>query len=130
MPSDGATLVAPAAHDRFGRALAFIRANFADSGLCLDAVAEIAGVSRFHFSRMFKARTGVRFIEYLTTLRLAEAGLRLLTTADSVSDVCHAVGYRDLSHFQRMFRRRYGTTPSAYRQAGVSIRAAMKANAA
>jgi AraC-like DNA-binding protein len=109
-----------AAADAFDRALAFIRANFDDSRLCLDTVAEIAGVSRFHFSRMFKARTGSGFIEYLTWIRLAEAGDRLLNTADSVSSICHTVGYRDLSNFQRMFRRHYGTTPSAYRRVSAS----------
>jgi AraC-like DNA-binding protein len=111
------------APDAFDRALAFIRANFDDSRLCLDTVAEIAGVSRFHFSRMFKARTGAGFIEYLTWIRLAAAGERLLNTAESVSSICHRVGYRDLSNFQRMFRRHYGTTPSAYRR----IRASRKA---
>ena len=110
--------VQQAAHDPFDQALMFIRANFADGRLRLDTVARIAAMSPSHFSRMFRARTGVRFIEYLTTIRLAAASERLLTTTESVSSICHAVGYRDLSNFQRMFRRNYGITPSAYRRAG------------
>ncbi|GGO10764.1 hypothetical protein GCM10010116_21620 [Microbispora rosea subsp. aerata] len=105
-----------AASDGINAALAFIWANYADSGLCLDVAARVAGVSKFHFSRMFKARTGVGFVEYLTRIRLAEASNRLRNTADPVSSICHAVGYRDLSNFHRMFRRHYGTTPSAHRR--------------
>ncbi|MEU7879401.1 helix-turn-helix transcriptional regulator [Microbispora bryophytorum] len=102
--------------DGIDDALIFICVNYADSRLCLDMAAQVAGVSRFHFSRMFKARTGARFVEYLTRIRLAEASNRLLNTEDSVSSICYAVGYRDLSNFHRMFRRHYGTTPSAHRR--------------
>ncbi|WP_433430450.1 helix-turn-helix domain-containing protein [Nonomuraea sp. CA-141351] len=105
-----------AAHDPFDHALTFMHVNYADSRLSLDTVARVAGVSRFHFSRMFKARTGARFVEYLTKIRLVEASYRLLNTAESVSSICYAIGYRDLSNFQRMFRRHFGTTPSAHRR--------------
>ncbi|MEV1170408.1 helix-turn-helix domain-containing protein [Nonomuraea sp. NPDC049784] len=64
---------------------------------------------------MFKARTGARFVEYLTKIRLVEASYRLLNTAESVSSICYAIGYRDLSNFQRMFRQ-HGATPSAHRR--------------
>lgn len=112
--------------DPLRRALAFIRENFTDSDLCLDDVARHAYLSRYHFSRVFKARTGTGFIGHVTELRLENASTLLLTTDMSVTSICHAVGYRDLSHFERVFRKRYGVTPSTYRTragAGVSERA-------
>ncbi|WP_439658244.1 NAD(P)H-dependent oxidoreductase [Lentzea sp. HUAS TT2] len=112
--------------DPLRRALAFIQENFTDSDLCLDDVARHAYLSRYHFSRVFKARTGTGFIGHVTELRLENASTLLLTTEMSVTSICHAVGYRDLSHFERVFRKRYGVTPSTYRTragAGVSERA-------
>ena len=105
----------PDEDDPLRRALDFIQENFTDSDLCLDDVARHAYLSRYHFSRVFKARTGTGFIGHVTELRLENASTLLLTTDMSVTSICHAVGYRDLSHFERVFRKRYGVTPSTYR---------------
>lgn len=102
--------------DAITRAVAFIRDNYDDSELSLDLVAREAHISRFHFSRSFKAQTGRRFIDYLTMLRLSRARTLLAETEDSVTGICHAVGYRDLSHFERTFKSWFAVSPSEFRR--------------
>jgi len=96
------------------RALEYLHAHVFDPSLSLGDVAAQVPVSRFHFSRLFKQQMGVSFREYLTRLRL-RAARQLLAQGRSVTEVCFTVGYNDLTHFGRQFRKEYGTTPSWYR---------------
>jgi RNA polymerase sigma factor (sigma-70 family) len=68
-------------------------------------------MSRYHFSRTFKRETGTRFIDFLTTVRLAEACSLLARTNQSITTISFAVGYRDLSHFERTFKKEFGHPP-------------------
>jgi AraC-like DNA-binding protein/NAD(P)H-dependent FMN reductase len=98
------------------RAVAYIRDNYDDSELTLDTVAREVHISRFHFSRSFKAQTGRRFIDYLTMLRLSRARTLLAETENTVTGICHSVGYRDLSHFERTFKGWFALSPSEFRR--------------
>jgi AraC-like DNA-binding protein/NAD(P)H-dependent FMN reductase len=104
--------------ERIGKAIAYLRANFGRCDLSLDMVARQAYMSRFHFSRVFKRETGVRFIDVLTMLRLSQASALLLETNHSITSICYRVGYNQLSQFERAFRKQFGTSPSAYRRNG------------
>lgn len=101
--------------DQIARAIAFMREHFSDAALSLDLVAAAAYMSRFYFSRRFRELTGRRFIDYLTMLRMSEARSLLVETDHSVTSICNAVGYRDLSHFERTFKRWFDVPPSEYR---------------
>jgi NAD(P)H-dependent FMN reductase/AraC-like DNA-binding protein len=105
----------PQLRDQIAHAVAYIRANFADGELSLSAVAREACMSRYHFSRTFRTETGTRFIDFLTMLRLGTAASLLADTEESVTSICFSVGYRDLSHFERIFKKRFGVCPSEYR---------------
>jgi YesN/AraC family two-component response regulator len=96
------------------RALAFIEAHF-DSDLTLDQVAREAGMSKFHFCRAFKEFQGQGFREYLAQFRIARAIELLRDRSRSVTEVCYDVGFNDLTHFARTFRRLTGHSPSMYR---------------
>ncbi|WP_439658226.1 NAD(P)H-dependent oxidoreductase [Lentzea sp. HUAS TT2] len=96
-------------------AVAFIRENYAEPDLTLDTASQHAHMSRYHFSRTFKAQTGRRFIDFVTMLRLSGARKLLAETRDPVSGICHAVGYRDLAHFERTFKAWFAMSPSEYR---------------
>ncbi|HEX8742314.1 MAG TPA: helix-turn-helix domain-containing protein [Thermoleophilaceae bacterium] len=102
--------------DQIMRAIEYIRANFAKGPLPLDAVAREAHMSRYHFSRTFKRVTGVRFIEYVTRLRLAQACALLAESEQTITAVALAVGYQDLRPFERTFKKELGYTPSQYRR--------------
>jgi AraC family transcriptional regulator len=82
----------------------------------LERLAAQAGLSRFHFQRLFKAATGVTPSRYHIDLRLNEARRLLRETKMSVIDVALEVGYTDPSHFARLFRRETGLSPSEYRR--------------
>jgi len=80
----------------------------------LDQAAAAAGMSRRSFSAHFRRRTGRTFVAHLTALRLEHAA-RLLAQGDhSIVGAALASGYRDVSHFHRLWRRRHGTTPKAW----------------
>ncbi|GIF46426.1 hypothetical protein Afe04nite_09650 [Asanoa ferruginea] len=97
-------------------AVAYIKENYRDQSLSLDAVANAVYMSRYHFSRKFRQETGRRFIDYLIMLRMTEARKLLLQTNCTVTAISAEVGYRDLSNFERSFKKLYGTQPSQYRQ--------------
>jgi AraC family transcriptional regulator len=82
----------------------------------LERLAAQAGLSKFHFQRLFKAATGVSPSHYQLDLRLNEARRLLRETKMSVVDVALEVGYANPSHFARLFRRETGLSPSDYRR--------------
>lgn len=91
-------------------------AEHAAEEFSLDRLAAQAGLSRFHFQRLFKAATGVTPSCYHIDLRMEEARRLLRETKMSVIDVALEVGYASPSHFARLFRRETGLSPSDYRR--------------
>ena len=81
--------------------------------ISVDDVAALCHVSPFRFSKLFKATYGIAFREYVLRYRLREARRMLESPAAVVTDVCYAVGFNDNSYFSRMFRKYFGTAPSA-----------------
>jgi AraC family transcriptional regulator len=86
-----------------------------DEPLTLDDLAETAGLSPFHFARIFRAVSGVPPVEFQTSLRFARAKEMLLTTPASVTEVCFEVGYGSLGTFSRRFKQMVGVTPNVFR---------------
>lgn len=77
----------------------------------LAALAQVAALSPFHLTRRFAATTGLTPHGYLTAVRLQTALGLLTRSAASVPDVALAVGYTNVGHFRRLFRRQYGAQP-------------------
>ena len=82
----------------------------------LERLAAQAGLSKFHFQRLFKGAMGVSPSQYQTDLRMNKARRLLRETKMSVVDVALEVGYASPSHFAHLFRRETGLSPSHYRQ--------------
>ncbi len=101
----------------FQRAIPFMEAHL-DWHLSLEQVARQAGMSKFHFCRYFKKSTGLSFREFLVRRRVARALELLLNRKRSVSQVSLEVGFKDLGHFSRAFRKLTGQPPSRYRRLG------------
>lgn len=82
----------------------------------LDQLAARAGLSKFHFHRLFKRAVGESPSRHQINLRMHEAKRLLRETKQSVDDVAVEVGYTNPSHFAQLFRRETGLSPSDYRR--------------
>jgi len=103
----------PRTHRAIARAVAIIQEEYV-SDLTLVALAERLGLSPQHLSECFTQYMGVPFSAYLCETRLRHAAAALRSTDLTVTEICYACGYRNLSHFLRSFKRRYGITPREY----------------
>jgi AraC family transcriptional regulator len=101
---------------RIERVLAEIVARM-DEPLRLNDLAGVAGVSPFHFHRVFQAMVGETVGEVVRRMRLTRAGLRLRTSRDPVTEIALEAGYGSVEGFGRAFRSAYSMAPSAYRAA-------------
>lgn len=96
------------------QALNYVNLKYADAELSVREIAAQAGVSGDYLSRQFKQVTGIAAQEYLKRYRLARA-MALLQAGRPVGEVAKAVGFRNLCHFSREFKKEMGVTPSQYR---------------
>jgi beta-xylosidase/AraC-like DNA-binding protein len=95
-------------------ALAHIRENYR-SGVGLTDAAASAGMSPQYFSRLFKQKMGVGFLEYLNRLRLDSAVRDLLRTNGSILKIAVDNGFAGSKPFTALFKKTYGRTPQSYR---------------
>ncbi|MGL4496860.1 MAG: helix-turn-helix transcriptional regulator [Beijerinckiaceae bacterium] len=87
----------------------------ASDTLDLATLARMAGVSKFHFLRLFRRVTGKTPYNYGLDLRLQQAAAQLKATRAPVSAIAFDCGFADLSTFNAMFRRTFGQTPREFR---------------
>lgn len=83
--------------------------------LSLSAVAKAAGASVFHFCKVFRKSTGLKFTDYVARVRLEDARTQLLNPNRRISEVAYDVGFQSLTQFNRMFKRVFGQSPSEFR---------------
>lgn len=95
----------------------YIRENYADPSMGLNKISDEFQISESYFSHMFKEKTGVNFSTYLENIRLGEAARLIRETDVSLSDLYISVGYNNANTFRRAFKKVYGVTPSAMRDA-------------
>jgi AraC family transcriptional regulator len=93
----------------------YLRENLAHP-LRLQAVARQVNLSVSHFNRSFKVSRGVTPHVYIVKLRLELAQSLMLTTEDPLCGIALACGLADQAHLTRLFRRRFGETPAAWRR--------------
>ena len=102
---------------RIRRVTDYIRANLAADPAISELAAQ-AGLSSFHFARVFRRETGETPHQFVTRLRLEEAARLLRASDQPVLQIALAVGFENASHFSVQFKRGYGVTPLAYRLRG------------
>jgi AraC-like DNA-binding protein len=114
-----ANLAAPSRLERAPSAMAKVRdylESCFDQQVDLDALAKLAGLSRFQLLRAFRRETGMTPHVYLTDCRVRAARLRLARGQD-VAAVALACGFSDQSHLTRVFKAASGITPGRFRAA-------------
>lgn len=83
--------------------------------LSLGDVARAVNTSTFYFCKMFKKYTGLNFTNYLSRLRIEKAKNLLLNPNLRVSEIAYEVGFQSLTHFNRVFKKIIGQSPTEYR---------------
>jgi AraC-like DNA-binding protein/ligand-binding sensor protein len=83
--------------------------------LSLATVANAAGASVFHFCKVFKKATGLKFTDYVARVRLEDARTQLLNPNRRISEIAYDVGFQSLTQFNRVFKRVFGQSPTEFR---------------
>lgn len=96
------------------KAMSYIQNHFSED-LTREDVADAVFLSSAYFSRFFKQKTGLSFIDYLTTVRMQKA-IELLSTRMKVGDIARKVGYQSRNRFFINFRQYSGYNPTEYRR--------------
>jgi AraC-like DNA-binding protein len=104
-------------HDqgRIDRVLRHLNQRYTQS-IRQEEAARLAKLTPAAFSRFFRRMTGRHFVAYLHDLRIGHAARALLHSDAPVTQICLASGFDNLSHFNRLFRRLKGCTPTQYRR--------------
>jgi AraC-like DNA-binding protein/ligand-binding sensor protein len=83
--------------------------------LSLGQVAQAVHTSLFYFCKLFKKVTGLHFTEFVSRLRVEKSKNLLLNANLRVSEIAYEVGFQSLTHFNRVFKRIVGVSPTEYR---------------
>jgi AraC family transcriptional regulator len=101
--------------DQLRKAIDYIHDHIGEA-LDLSSISRAAGLSAFHFARLFKSATGDSPFKFVTRTRMERAKELLRKTRLPISDIAERVGYQKPSHFSGRFRSVLGCSPDAYRK--------------
>ncbi len=96
--------------------IAYLEQNFTDCDLTLNSLSEQFGLNPRRVSLLIKQKIGMNYQDYLTGLRIGLAQKLLLSSEQSVTEICLQIGYSNLPHFVRTFKQVTGYTPTMYRK--------------
>ncbi|MBU5670702.1 helix-turn-helix domain-containing protein [Paenibacillus brevis] len=94
----------------------YIQEHYAEPSLSLEMVSSIAGLSPSYLGKLFKNATQQSFSEYLNHVRLEQAKMLLASTQETAAKISESVGIYNISYFSTLFKKKYGLSPSAYRE--------------
>ncbi len=101
--------------DKLKMILKYVEEHY-DEPTTIDDMADLTHYSKSHFMKFFKSHMGMGFIEYLNDYRLTIAARLLVSSDESILNISSRSGFDNLSYFNRLFRRKYHTTPGVYRK--------------
>ena len=102
------------------RAKEFINEHQAED-LTLGQVAKAVNTSTFYFCKVFKKATGINFTDYLSRVRIEKSKNLLLNPNLRISEIAFEVGFQSLTHFNRVFKKVLGQSPTEYRSKVLGI---------
>jgi two-component system response regulator YesN len=86
-----------------------------ESNLKQKTIADNLYINTSYLSTVFYAQTNIRFVDYLTMVKLKRASWLLKNTDLKIIDIAKRLNYKDIGYFARLFKKQYGLTPSEYR---------------
>ncbi|TDF97960.1 helix-turn-helix transcriptional regulator [Paenibacillus piri] len=92
----------------------FIHSHYSRN-ITLDMIAKEVFVSSVYLSFLFKQVESINLTDYLTHVRMEQAKRLLQTTALKTYEIAGQVGYHDEKYFSRIFKKKFGLTPTEYR---------------
>lgn len=98
------------------RAIEYVGRNYSDQDLNVEHICGYLHVSAAYFSTVFKRETGKTFINYLTDFRMERAVRMLMEEDEKTYIIAEAVGYSDPNYFSYAFKKKFGMSPSKYKQ--------------
>jgi len=98
------------------KAKAYIDDNLTNPNLSLKQISDHLRINPVQFSRMFKDGAGVKFVDYVTRLRIEFSMHKLAASSDSIQDIAEQVGYTHVVSFIRAFKKNTNVTPGHYRK--------------
>lgn len=101
--------------ERFAPIFKYIEEHYRED-LSVELLSGMAGLSRFHFSRLFKEISGRTVTEYVNETRLNRADYLLRESPLTVSEIAAATGFNDIYYFSRIFKKYKSMAPSALRK--------------
>jgi AraC family transcriptional regulator len=87
----------------------------------VDDMAKAAGMSRYHFSRKFHQASGMPPAKFLSELRLSRAVELIRAETASITRVATEAGFSDVNYFCKVFRKRFGVSPGAFKKSGMYL---------
>jgi len=100
---------------RIERAVEYMNHSF-QKHITLTEVAKLANMTDVSFSRFFRNRTGITFMDSLLEMRLGHASRLLIDTTQSVAEIAYNCGFNNISNFNRLFKKKKGCTPREFRE--------------
>src|SRR3984957_5228746 len=100
---------------RVEKVVDFINENFSRT-IRLAEAAELAEMAETAFSRFFKAKTGITFVDYLNDIRIGHASRLLIDTISPIAEIAQECGFTSLTNFNRIFKKRKGLVPKDFRE--------------
>jgi two-component system response regulator YesN len=94
----------------------FVREQYCEHGLSLEAAADKVGFSSGYIGKLFKSMTGITFNDYVTHIRMEQAKVFLTAMNDPIAQIGERVGVYNVSYFTTLFKKKYGITPSQFRE--------------
>ncbi|MBQ8440668.1 MAG: helix-turn-helix transcriptional regulator, partial [Clostridia bacterium] len=95
--------------------VSFCTQNFTEN-LSLSLLEEKLHLNKYYISHLFSGKLGLRFNDYINSLRVSEACRYLLNTDHSITDISEKVGFNTLRTFNRAFIKQMGVPPTEYRK--------------
>lgn len=105
-------------HVLTGRVVKYVREHL-DAQLTVQGLADYAGLSRAHFSRIFSQEEGMSPADFIASERMRRAARLLGGSTKSVKAIADSCGFHDSNYFSKAFRNSYGVSPSEFRSTGM-----------